>query len=83
MQVLTRALRFDQNLPRKATRNCTGIPVLTQTIRRSAPHSYRPVGGDPPLHYVLTHQNMTPLDVTRYATHATASYAIKPSNRRM
>ncbi len=83
MQVLTRALRFDQNLTEKSTRNCTGIPVLTQTIRPFRSPSYRPVGGDPPLHYVLHPPELTPLDVTRYATHATASLRNKPSNRRM
>jgi hypothetical protein len=59
--------------PRKATRNCTGIPGLTRRSGRSAPIPAGPWTDTLRSITFFTHQNMTPLDVTRYATHATAS----------
>lgn len=74
MQVLTRALRFEQNLTEKSNSQlywhtrfnpddqADPLPIpagpWTDTLRSIT---------------FFTHQNMTPLDVTRYATHATAS----------
>ena len=74
MQVLTRALRFDQNLTEKSNSQLywhTRFNPDDQAVPLPIPTG--------PWAEILrsitffTHQNMTPLDVTRYATHATAS----------